>query len=380
MIFTTESSAFQSALRIAGRVIPQKTPWPILANLKIVTNDNRVTVIGSNGDLTFEAEVPAEVETEGVTCIPFDALGKFVSAVKSDQIKVAIADNMAKVTAGRNRISLHCGRAEDYPNYRAVEGDPVALDAPTLCTAMRYCVAAASDQEMQYNLRGVFFDETDPDLNLWGTNGHIASRAVLADVKTVGGGGILPAEAVQILLTIGQKAELIHLNINDQGWSAAVGSTRVWGKVVDGAFPDMRRMLTQFKDWSDAATIDMERVQYGLSVGTVGSSALSDKANKIILKSLGDDAIIFRGGNPANGVGEPGRAEVDASVKTEFAFAVNAKYLTAALTGVDPESKLTIRSADGAGMQIEPSQSSITARLTSVVLPMRVSPEELAGV
>lgn len=380
MIFTTESSAFQSALRIAGRVIPQKTPWPILANLKIVTNDKRVTVIGSNGDLTFEAEVAADVETEGVACIPFDALGKFVSAVKSDQIKVTVADNMAKVTAGRNRISLHCGNAEDYPNYRAAEGDMAALDAPTLCTAMRYCVAAASTEEMRYHLQGVFFDEADPDLNLWGTNGHIASRAILSDVETVGGGGILPSEAVQILLTICQKAELIHLHVSDKGWSAAVGSTRVWGKVVDGAFPNMRQMLTQFKDWSDAATIDMDRVQYGLSVGTVGSSALSDKANKIILKSLGDDAIVFRGGNPANGVGEPGRAEVDASVKSEFAFAVNAKYLTAALTGVDADSKLTIRSAGGAGMQIEPSQSSITARLTSVVLPMRVSEEELASV
>lgn len=380
MIFTTDAKEFQAALKIAGRVIPQKSPWPILLNLKIVTNDNRVTVIGSNVDMTFEAEVPAEIETEGVACIPFDDLGKFVSAVKSDTIKITVADRMAKITARRNRISLHCADDADYPNYRAVEGDMTGLDAPTICAAMRYCAAAASDDEARYYLRGVFFDEADPDLNMWGTNGHIASRAVLADVETVGGGGILPLDSVHLLLQIAQKAETLHLNISERGWSAAVGTVRVWGKVVDGSFPDMRRMLTQFADWSDAATIDMDRVQYGLSVGAVGSSTMSDKANKIIIKSLGEDAIIFRGGTPANGVREPGRAEVDASIKSEFAFALNAKYLTAALTGVDADSKLTIRSASGGGMQIEPSQSSLTTKLTSVVLPMRVAPEELADV
>lgn len=380
MIFTTEADDLQAALRIAGRVIPQRTVWPILSNLKIITNDTRITVIGSNGDMTFEAEVPAHVETEGEACISFDALSKFVSAAKSDQVKVAIVDDMAKVTAGRNRISLQCSNIDDYPGQRISEGDTATLDAPTLCMAMRYCVAAASDEETRYYLRGVFFDEVDPDLNLWGTNGHIASRAVLSGVETVGGGGILPFDAVHILLSIAQKAELINFNISDRGWSAAIGSTRVWGKVVDGVFPDMRRMMDQFPSWSDVATIDMDRVQYGLSVGAVGSSKMSDKANKIIIKSLGDDAMIFRGGNPASGVGEPGRAEVDASIKSDFAFAANAKYLTAALTGLDADSKLTVRLADAAAMQIEPSQSSVTAQLTSLILPMRVSHVELADV
>lgn len=380
MIFTTDAKEFQAALKIAGRVIPQKSPWPILLNLKIVTNDSRVTVIGSNVDMTFEAEVPADVQTEGVACIPFDALGKFVSAVKSDTIKITVDDGMAKVTAGRNRISLHCADEADYPNYRAAEGDMSELDAPTICAAMRYCAAHASDDEARYYLRGVFFDEADPDLNLWGTNGHIAGRAILSDVATVGGGGILPLDSVQLLLQIAQKAETLHLNISERGWSAAVGTVRVWGKVVDGAFPDMRQMLSRFSDWSDAATIDMDRVQYGLSVGAVGSSTMSDRANKIIIKSLGDDAVVFRGCAPANGVREPGRAEVDASVKSDFAFALNAKYLSAALTGVDADSKLTIRKAADLGMQIEPSQSSITTQLSSVVLPMRVSPEELADV
>lgn len=380
MKFTTDAQELQAALRIAGRVIPQKTPWPILTNIKIVTNDDRITVVGSNGDMTFETEVPAQIETEGAICVPFDALGKFVAAVKADTIKLATDDRSVKVSAGRNRITLMTGNVEDYPNYRAAEGEPVTVDGPTLCGAMRYCAAAASDEEARFNLRGVFFDQEDTDLNLWGTNGHIASRCILTDVPEIGGGGILPTEAVQILLSIAAKAKTISININKKGWSATVGGSRVWGKVIDGAFPDMRRMLGQFKTWSDAATIDMDRIQYGLTVGAVGSTTMSDKVNKIILKSLGDDAIIFRGGTAASGVGEPGRAEVDASIKAAFAYAVNAKYLTAALTGVDPDSKLTIRSADGQGMQIEPSQSSAVAQMTSVILPMRVSDQELADV
>jgi len=379
MKFTCETSAFTDAMQIASRVIPQKSPWPILINVKIVTNDNRVTITGSNSDTTFEMDVPAEVETEGAVCISFAMLSKFVTAAKSTQVTIDADEKSAKISSGRNRITLMCSDVADYPNYKITEGETVAVDVKTFCAALKYCAAAASTEESRYHLCGVSFDEADAELNMWGTNGHIASRAVLSDMPSIGGGGTLPNDAVQTVLSIASKADEMAINISERGWSAVVRGTRVWGKVIDGKFPDMRQMMGRYKDWTDVATIELDRIQTGLAVGSVGSGVTSDKSNKIILKSLGSDAIIFRGGDPSVGVGEAGRAEIDANVLGEFAVGINARYLTAALTGVDADSKILIRSATD-GIQIEPSQSNALSKLTSLVMPMRVSDQELSDV
>ncbi|QDP60532.1 MAG: putative beta sliding clamp [Prokaryotic dsDNA virus sp.] len=384
MKFTCETKAFNAAMAVAGRVIPVKSPVPILTHIKMVTNDNRVTLVGTDGDTTFEMDVPATVQTEGAACIPFATLTKFVSAAKATEVTIDMADSDAKVSSGRNRITLQVMDTRDYPNYRRVEGDLVTVDAPAFCHALRFCTAAASTEETRYYLCGAFFDEADEYVTAWGTNGNVAHRAEMTGITTVGGGGIVPNAAALTILGVAEKQDTVKVIITDMGWSVDAGAVRVWGKVIDGTFPNMRQMMSQFPGWSNVATVDHAEMTNGIDVAGCGADIDSTKARSLILKCEQGGGIILRGGRPIGGVLHAGRAEVDASVTASFAGSFNAKLIRDAMVGLKVNT-IAIDRAEAGGrdidaIQIKPAQADATVQMSATILGMRATEAELADV
>ena len=384
MKFTCETKAFNAAMAVAGRVIPAKSPAQILTHLKMVTNDSRVTLIGSDGDTTFEMDVPAVVQTEGATCVPFATLTKFVSAAKATEVTIDMTDHDAKVSSGRNRITLQSMSAEDYPNYRRVEGDMVTVDAPAFCHALRFCAAAASTDQNRWNLIGAYFDEVDGDVVAWGTNGNVAHMAKLSGVPSVGGGGIVPTAAALTILGVAERLETVKVIITNMGWSVDAGLVRVWGKVIDGKFPDMRKMMAQFPEWSAVASVDHAEMTGGIDVAGCGADVDSTKARSLVLKCDPGSGIILRGGRPIGGVLHAGRAEVDASVNGSFAGSFNAKSIRDAMVGLKVD-RIAIDRATASGrdldaIQIRPAQSDAAVQMSATIIGMRATEAELADV
>lgn len=384
MIFTVDAKEFRAALQIAGRVIPQKSPWPILSNVKIITNDDRITLIGSDSDTTFEADVPAEIETEGAACVPFDALSKFVSAAKSGAlIKLTLGENSVKAQAGRSRITLSAGAVDDYPNYRPPEGDLTTLDRETFTTALRFCASASEDSEVRYNMAGPHFSERETGLHIFGTEGKVIHRAIIADVTSIGGGGTLPLPAALVVLAMAEKVETLSFMISDRGWHLSAGSVRVWGKVIDSAYPDVDRILDGFPNWDEFAVASSDDLSTALSVASCGAEAGSDKARNLIIRAQSGKPVVVRGHKAAGGVVHAGRAEMDTDAKSDFVGAINAKYLTNAIGGMksDDVSMLTASRDDGASViSLRPAQQSATLDMSALIMALRVSESEMTDV
>lgn len=383
MKFTVDTKDFRAAIQIAARVIPAKSAWPILTNIKLVTNDDRVTLIGSDADTTFEADVAAQVETEGVACLPFDALSKFSAAAKSETLTVSEDGEKVKVSAGRNRITLLAFPHDDYPNFRPCEGDPIAIDKAAFCQALRFCVAAASDEEIKYHIAGPNWSEGSDSVSVWGTDGISAHHAMLRGLSGIGGGGTLPVAAAQTVLAIAEKHEEISFIIGEQGWHLATKRTRCWGKVIDAPFPNMESVVAQFPDWREVAILPKPDFSDALAVATCGAEADSTKSRNIVIRSAKSGPVVFRGHKSIGGVMHAGRTEIDAMGRSDFAGALSAKYLQGALSGVGDDDIVLEASTNDDGreaIRIRPSQKSNVLEMSAVILAVRASEAELADV
>ncbi|GAA6176912.1 DNA polymerase III subunit beta [Sulfitobacter pacificus] len=382
MKFTCETKALTEAMAIAGRVIPQKSPWPILINIKMVTNDDRVTMIGSDGDTTFEVDVPASVEIEGAACLAFATFDKFVKAAKATQVSVEMDAEKALVKSGRGRITLMSGSVDDYPIYKPTEGEMVTVDAPSFAHSLRFCAAAASTNEARYHLCGVNFDESQGHVIAWGTNGKVAHKASLSSLATVGGGGTIPSVAAQTILALVEKSDTAKVLITDRGWGVESAPVRIWGKVIDGKFPNMAQMMDQFKGWDDLASVEHSDMTDGLSVASCGADTDSDKSKSMILNFKAGDGIVLRGGRPLGGVVYAGRSEVTAEVTHDWAGGFNSKYITNAMSGLKVDRVAIKRDVKGENpvISICPAQADSEVEMMSVIHGMRMSEAELADV
>lgn len=385
MMFIADTKEFRTALQIAGRVIQSKSPWPVLECLKIVTNDNRITVIGSDANTTFEADLSAEVQTEGVACIPFGTLQKFIASAKADQCKVAVEDRAAKISAGRSRIALGVWPESDYPNYRPADGDPISLDRDTFCAALRFALAAATDDEVRYSIAGPNFSEGADGISVWGTDGSSAHLAKISGVTQIGGGGTVPRPGAHVALSVAEKAESVAFMVCNRGWHLATPNVRVWGKVIDAAFLDMERMVASFPEWSDIAVAPRSHVSDAVNLATCGAAIDAKKSRSLILRAEQGQPIVLRGKSADSGVIHAGRAEVEVEAKADFAGPVVAKYLASALAGIDGddvviEGAYWPDSTMGRAIRIKPAQQSATLEMMAMISALRASEAEVADV
>lgn len=375
MKLTVDAKAFGAALAIAGRVIPTKTPWPVIMNIHLRAEGTSVTLRGTNADTTYEADVAAEVEMPGEAVIPFATLAKFFSAAKGDSLSIEIEDSKATVKCGRGRIVLSSMSGADFPNYAAASGDLVSLDGETFLKALRFCSAAVMPSELKYHIAGVNISEADGWLDLWGTDGKIAHHAKLVGVSHVGGGGQLTLDAIAVIASIADKADAVSFMICETGWHLNVGSVRAWGKVIDARYPDMERALSAFGDWENVANAEAGDVAQALDVAICGADTNSDKTRHIVLRCT--DKMALRGYKPGFGTITAGRVEVDAEINAETAIALNADYLRASLLGIGGGVSI---SRSGDALRVEPRQLSATLPVEATIFAIRASEAELADV
>lgn len=385
MIFTIESKALQAAMATAGRVIPTKSAWPILTQLKIVTNDDRITLVGSDSDTTFEADVGANVETEGAVCVPFEPLAKFVKAAKSDTVKFTLTNDQVKVSAGRSRISLGTGSLDDYPNYRPPEGEAATLDAGTFCAALRFALSAAEEDEVRHHIAGPNLSTDGDDLVIWGTDGHSAHRATITGAGEIGGGATLPIGGAQVILSVCEKQDTVQFMACERGWHLTTAEVRAWGKVIDAQFPDMARVVAQFEGWREIIVAGKDDLSGAINVATCGAEADSTKSRNLILRTAADGPVVMRGQKTVGGVIHAGRAEMDVTGRGEFAGSVSAKYFSAAIGGMASTDFVIEGCVEDGGdygkaIRLKPAQSSDVLDMSALIMAQRVAVQKLADV
>jgi DNA polymerase-3 subunit beta len=382
MIFTCDTKAFRAALAVAGKVIPAKSPWPILTNLKLVTNDDRVTLIGSDGDTTFEMDVPAAVQTEGASAIPFAPLATFISAAKGDQISVTVEKGQATLKAGRSRIALSAPSVEDFPIYTPPDGSPVAVDPETFCAALRFCAAAAATDDTQWTMGGPNLCEHEGAVEVWGTDGKAMHQARLDGLPSIGGGATIPNAAVTTILGIMEKADQGKALVSGNGWHVEAGHIRAWGKVVDGKFPNVRRVIEGLGDMTKVIVPTQDDLSGAITVATCGADSDSTKSRNVILIADAGKPVIVRGQKGIAGVIHAGRAEIDRLSETDARGVLSSRLLVAALAGMRGGDVLieTGRLGDSAVFRLSPAQDSATLTMSALIMSQRFSEAEMADV
>jgi DNA polymerase III subunit beta len=377
MILTCETKDLLAALAVAGKVVPAKAPWPVLLNIKLVTNDDRLTITGSDADTTFEMTIPARVETEGVCLLPYATLAQFVKAAKATEVRIEDAKGDVTVKAGRARIVLQSADVESFPNYLAAEVTGATVDAPAFASALRFASAGSSDEQTRYYLCGVHVCRRDDADRLVGTNGHILHMATLAGGAM--GDGIVPNAAIPVILGAMEKADTAHVAVSDRGWRVEVGPLRIWGKVIDGTFPDLDRLLASLGTMEAVATAGREELAAALTVASCGADSVASKSRAVAMRTT-DGGLAMWGIRGAAGVTRAGRTEVQANVARDYAGAFASPYLSGVIGSIVAADVAIAANAEGNVLEVTPSQDSATVGMRAIVMGMRATPEELADV
>ncbi|UPR52197.1 DNA polymerase III subunit beta [Vibrio cyclitrophicus] len=250
MKFTIERSHLIKPLQQVSGALGGRPTLPILGNLLIKVEDNVLSMTATDLEVELISRVTLEGDFEaGSITVPSR---KFLDICRglpdSSVITVVLDGDRIQVRSGRSRFSLATLPAADFPNIEDWNSEvEVSVTQAELRGLIEKTQFSMANQDVRYYLNGMLFEIEGSILRSVATDGHrmAVSQAQLgADFaqKQI----IVPRKGVQELVKLLDAPEQpVTLQIGNSNVRAEVNNYVFTSKLVDGRFPDYRRVMPQ---------------------------------------------------------------------------------------------------------------------------------------
>lgn len=329
MKFTSNAKAFSDAVTAVSRVVENRNTYPILANVLIKAEADRVSLRATDLDIEISLSFEAAVENGGQTTVPARTLSDILRKMdKGAEVLFEVTDDAhAIVKSGRSRFSLATLSPDSFPDLKqgnfARNFDMPAADLRKIIAKTSFAI---STEETRYYLNGIYLHAPDvkpPVLRGVATDGHRMARCGVALPDGAAGltGIIIPRKTVTELAKLIEKVETVGVAISDSKILVTVGNVSLLSKLIEGTFPDYERVTP--KNNNKHAIVSKSELDKALDrVSTLAS----DKGGKAVKLSLKDGLLGLEVTNPDHGTAtEEIAVQFDPGETFEIGF--NGSYL-----------------------------------------------------
>jgi len=359
-----------SALNIVGKAINQNTTLPVLNNVLLKAEGNKLNFAGTNLEIAIQCFFPAEVKAEGAITVPAKLLISYVSLLKDEKVELFVDEtNTLQIKAPSSQTKIKGISSEEFPLIPTVSKDQVfRVSRKDLDLAITQTVFSAATNTARPVLSGILFDLNKDNLKLVATDSYrLAEKKIILKEKVdFDLQAIVPARTVGELGKIIAKsnAEDIEITVSKNQILFVVGDTRMISRLIEGKFPDYEKIIPR----SSKTKVDVKTDELSLVVRRVALFARENNNN--IKCSVTNDGKVTISTDETK-VGEE-KAEINGKVDGENnKIALNSQYLLDALNFIGAD-EVTIELDD----KLSPAVIKITKESEKtymyIIMPLKI--------
>ncbi|PWD83607.1 DNA polymerase III subunit beta [Ignatzschineria cameli] len=347
-------------------VIDRTQTLPILANVKCVASDDEITLTTTDLEIELTCSFPHIPVEQGSITFPARKLFDILKALPEGiEVQIEVDNLRAIITAGRSRFTLSCLPVDEYPVSDHLEFEKtLTLPKNELRRLIEKVAFSMAVSDVRYFLNGLLLDVNGTELNAVATDGHRLSVSYLQlpESSEMQKQLIIPRKGVEELLKlIENESAPVHLELSENHLRVELGSIVFTTKLIDGKFPDYKRVVPPLGD----KIIVADRV--GLIEALNRASVLSQDKFRGIRFTVSDYLLKLQVNNPEQ---EQAEEEVEVNYQGEtFTTAFNVGYLIDALKVLDDDMVRLSFTAINSSCLIQNSDSD---GVSYVVMPMRL--------
>lgn len=321
------------ALGIVGRVASNRTGLPILSNVLLRTEGNRLLVAATNLEIAATYYVGAKVTKQGSLTLPARLVSEFIASLPKGTIEISSKGTSMTISSGNFSSNLTGVDAAEFPELPSIEEkDAVAYTITTedFKQSVSQTIITASSDTSRPVLTGVYWHSLDGDLYLAGTDGYrLAERKLMKSRSTIE--AIVPTSSLQeALRTIGDGISEVETLFDNTQVRFRVGDAEITSRLIDGNYPDYRQLIPKNSETKVTVPTDeftrIVKIAGLFSRDSGGSITLTaDKATQQLrIHSI------------ASELGE-NTSSADAKVTSDGQVTLNSRYVSEALSVIDSD-------------------------------------------
>lgn len=256
MKFSVSRDTLLRSLNLVAGVVERRQTLPILANVMMVLEGDRLSLTGTDLEVELVGRVQLEGPgVDGEVTVPARKLADICKSLPEGcAIDFSVSDSKAMVKSGRSRFTLSTLPAREFPNVEdSIGTHQLTLKQGQLKRLIDRTSFAMAQQDVRYYLNGMLWELQGDQLRVVATDGHRLAMCTLKDKFKLKGEGdtqvILPRKGVlELARLLMEEEEEIGIVIGSNHIRAVTDEFTFTSKLVDGKFPDYQRVLPRSPD------------------------------------------------------------------------------------------------------------------------------------
>ena len=254
MKFSISRENLLQPLQLVSGAVERRHTLPILSNVLIKVSDNALWLTGTDLEVELISSMQLEGEVvDGEITVPAKKLFDICRSLNDgSNVEFLLDGNKALIKSGRSKYSLATLPASDYPNLEDWQGEvEFEISQASLKRLIDSTHFAMAQQDVRYYLNGLSLETEGSLIRTVATDGH---RLALAKVEYQVGSlpqkqVIIPRKGVlEISRLIDDDDTLLKVKIGSNHIRLHSSDFIFTSKLVDGRFPDYRRVLPKDGD------------------------------------------------------------------------------------------------------------------------------------
>lgn len=323
-----------NALALASKAVADRGSNLILASLYLKAANDKLQLVGSDGEQMMIVEIAASVDREGAVTVPARLMLELCSALPTNSlfpVSIDSEDCKMVIALDKSKYEINTTKHEEYPPVPNLVGLEMAeIKGSILALAMKQAgIASAGKDEMNTTQRSVYLDMIE-STTVVATD---SKRMMVVDLSefeapaNMKQGLIVPAKAVKELSEMFKHADIAEMAMFKEQLVCRVEHVTYITRTIDGKYPAYQRVLP--KEGTSSVIVSRKELAQALK----SLLPIAKNCSNLVAYEFANDTLKLIANSPENGRAE---TKVDCKITGEPPkIGLNLQYVTDFLGCVD---------------------------------------------
>jgi DNA polymerase-3 subunit beta len=253
MQFVIKRDYLLRSLTLAQGIIEKKNTLPILSNVLLEVKNGKLSIVATDLDLVFYDEISeVKIEKDGATTTSATILYDILRKISGNtEIKFNLkSENKLSLITDNSDFNLLCLPIDNFPSFvDEFENNEISFNKSKFLTLLNKTKISISNDDTRHYLNGIYLHTTESQNRTYltgvATDSHrLSSSSIEIDTGKIFHSLILPKKTVfQLCNLLADTNEKVLIQTSDSKIKFKIGKTKLISKVIDGKFPDYRKVV-----------------------------------------------------------------------------------------------------------------------------------------
>lgn len=318
---------------VVNKAIASKTTNPILEGIKLVAEDNTLTLSATDLELSIEKKIKAEIKEEGETVVPGRFFSEFIKKLTNESIELSLNEkNQLKIKYTDSESLLQCYPVLEYPGFKKIESNEYfGIEKKNLKELINKTLFSVAIDDSRPILKGCLLEIGEKEILATALDGyrlaHLKKELTKSTVRT---SVIVPSRSLaEISKLLDDTDETINIYIQKNYIMVDFGDCKVITRLLEGDFLNYNQIIST--SFETEITVNKNQFEDALERASLLSKV---GQNNLVKFEIKENLLCLTSNSEIGNIKE----NVNISLRgKEIVIAFNARYFIEALRVLQDE-------------------------------------------